>query len=169
VEVLRTERLILRRLTTDDAGFILALMNDPDWLRYIGDRGVRSLDDARAYLLAGPLAMYDQRGFGLYRVELRESGDSIGICGLLKRDTLDDVDIGFAILPAFRAQGYAFEAAAATLAYAKRELGLTRIVAIVSPENDASMRLLRKLGLALERTVRLTPNAKEVGIFAPAG
>lgn len=161
--------MILRRLTTDDAGFILALMNDSDWLRYIGDRGVRSLDDARAYLLAGPLAMYDEHGFGLYGVELRESGDSIGICGLLKRDTLDDVDIGFAILPAFRAQGYAYEAAAATLAYAKRELGLTRIVAIVSPENDASMRLLRKLGLDLERTVRLTPNAKEVGIFAPVG
>src|SRR5438270_3424377 len=131
LEVLRTERLVLRRLTAGDADFILALVNDPDWLRYIGDRRIRTREDASAYLLAGPLAMYDRLGFGLYRVELRESGVPIGICGLLKRDALDDVDIGFAMLPHFRARGYAFEAAAATLAYGQRELGLLRIVAVV--------------------------------------
>jgi RimJ/RimL family protein N-acetyltransferase len=167
MDVLRTERLILRRLTTDDAEFMIELMNDPDWLRYIGDRGVRTVEDARAYLLAGPLAMYDRLGFGLYCVEIRASCVPIGICGLLKRDALDDVDIGFAMLPAFRARGYAYEAAAATLDYAKRELGLTRVVAIVSPENEQSMRLLRKLGLGLERTTRLSEEGKEVCIFAP--
>jgi RimJ/RimL family protein N-acetyltransferase len=166
MEVLRTERLILRRLTTEDAEFIVELMNDPDWLRYIGDRGVRTVEEARTYLLAGPLAMYDRLGFGLYCVELRESGVPIGICGLLKRDALVDVDIGFAMLPAFRARGYAYEAAAATLEYAKRELGLTRVVAIVSPENEGSKQLLRKLGLRFERTTRLSADGKEVCIFA---
>jgi len=159
--------LILRRLTTDDAEFILELTNDPDWLRYIGDRGVRTLEDARAYIEAGPLAMYDRLGFGLYCAALRESGVSVVICGLLKRDALEDVDIGFAMLPAYRARGYAYEAAAATLEYAKRELGLTRVVAIVSPENEASMRLLGRLSLSLERTTRLTPEAKEVCLFGP--
>jgi len=167
MEVLRTERLILRRLTLDDAEFVLELVNDPDWLRYIGDRGVRTLDDARAYLLGGPLAMYERFGFGLYCVALGESGVSIGICGLLKRDALEDVDIGFAMLPAFRTHGYAYEAAAATLEYAARELGLARVVAIVSPENEASMRLLGKLGLSLERMTRLTAAGKEVCLFGP--
>lgn len=147
---------------------MLELMNDPDWLRYIGDRGVRTLEDARAYLHAGPLAMYDALGFGLYCVELRESALSVGICGLLKRDTLEDVDVGFAMLPAFRARGYTYEAAAATLEYARQELGLTRVVAIVSPENEQSMHLLGRLGLRFERTTRLTAEGKEVCIFGPS-
>ena len=97
--VIETERLILRHLTLDDAAFIHELVNDPDWLRYIGDKGVRNLDDARAYIENGPMAMYERVGFGLFRVELKSRGTPIGMCGLIKRDTLPDVDIGFAFLP----------------------------------------------------------------------
>jgi RimJ/RimL family protein N-acetyltransferase len=167
LEVIQTDRLVLRWLTTEDAGFIHELLNDPDWLRYIGDRGVRTLEDARDYLLQGPIAMYAQLGFGLYRVELRESRAPIGICGLIKRDALEDVDLGFAFLPPFRAQGYASEAAAATLEYGRRALGLSRIVAIVSPENHLSIQLLRKLGLRFERKIRLQSGSDEVYLFGP--
>lgn len=166
-EVIRTERLVLRRLTEDDAEFVLELVNDPDWLVHIGDRGVRSLEDARDYLLRGPLAMYDRRGFGLFRVELREGGEPVGICGLLKRDALEDVDLGFALLPRFRSRGYAREAAAATLEYGRQRLGLARIVAIVSPGNHASMKLLSQLGMAPEAKIRLAEGADEVCLFGP--
>lgn len=166
--VARTERLVLRRLTPDDAAMIHELVNDPDWLRFIGDRGVRTLDDARDFLLNGPIAMYARHGFGLFRVELREDGVPIGICGLLKRDALDDVDVGFAFLPRFRSRGYAYEAAAATLEYGRRELGLSRVVAIASPENEVSMRLLRRLGMAPERKVRLADDGEELYLFGPA-
>ena len=105
--VLETERLRLRRLTVDDAAFILELVNDPSWLRFIGDRGVRNLDDARSYILKGPVASYEKHGFGLWLVELKAEATPIGICGLLQRDTLPDVDIGFALLPQFCGQGYA--------------------------------------------------------------
>jgi RimJ/RimL family protein N-acetyltransferase len=168
MEVIRTERLVLRRLTTEDAELILELVNDPDWLLYIGDRGVRSLQDARDYLLRGPIDMYARLGFGLFRVELRESGVPIGICGLIKRDALEDVDVGSALLPRFRSRGYAREAAAATLEYGRETLGLARIVAIVSPENHPSMGLLRKLGMGPERKIRLAEDADEVCLFGPA-
>lgn len=168
MEVLRTDRLILRRLIDDDAAFVHELMTDPDWLRYIGDRGVRTIADAHAYLRDVLLAMYARHGFGLYRVELRESGEPIGLCGLVRRAGLEDVDVGFAFLPRFRARGFAYEAAAATLQYARATLGIPRIVAIVSPDNDASIRLLRKLGLTMERMIRLTPEADEVCLFGPA-
>jgi RimJ/RimL family protein N-acetyltransferase len=167
VVILETERLRLRRLTLEDAEFVLELVNDPDWLRYIGDRGVRTLEDAREYLLRGPIATYALgAGLGLHAVELREDGVPIGICGLLERDWLEDVDLGFAMLPGFRARGYAFEAAAATLEYGRARLGLTRIVAIVSPENEASMRLLTRLGMRVER--RLERESGEICLFAPA-
>lgn len=168
MEVLRTDRLVLRWLDTGDAEFIHELMNDPDWLRYIGDRGIRTPEDARAYLQQGPMAMYAEHGFGLYRVELREGGTPIGICGLIKRDALEDVDIGFAFLPQFRGRGYAFEAAEGTLEFGRRTLGLSRIVAIVSPENRVSMLLLEKLGFVMERRVQLTPGASEVCLFRTA-
>lgn len=155
--VLDTQRLVLRRLEPADAGFILELTNDPDWLRHIGDRGIRSLDDARRYITDGPLAMYERHGFGLYLVGLRDGGTPIGLCGLIKRDWLDDVDIGFAFLPAFRGRGYALEAAAATLEYGRATLGLHRIAAIVSPGNADSLQLLGRLGMRLERMV-LPPN-----------
>jgi len=164
--VIETERLVLRRLDADDAPFIFALVNDPDWLRHIGDKNVRSLDDARAYLVNGPIEMYAKHGFGLYAVERREDGALIGMCGLIKRDTLDDVDIGFAYLPAYRAQGYAREAAAATLAYARDGLGMRRVVAIVSPANHASARLLERIGLKYESAVRPAEDRDPVDLFA---
>lgn len=164
--VLETERLSLRHLTDADAAFILELVNDPDWLRFIGDRGVRSLDDARAYILNGPVASYARHGFGLYLVELGDGGAPVGMCGLLKRDWLDDVDVGFAFLPRFRGMGLAHEAARATLEYGRVALGLPRVAAIVSPENAGSIRLLEKLGMRFER-MAVPPGAEqEVCVYA---
>jgi RimJ/RimL family protein N-acetyltransferase len=155
VKVLETQRLILRRFSLDDAGFILALVNDPAWLEHIGDRNVRNLEDARAYLRRGALAMYERVGFGMYAVALKTSNEPIGTCGLIKRDELDDYDIGFAFLPEFRCRGFALESAAAVLQHGTNDLGLTRIVAIVSAANHRSIRILEKIGLKFERMVRL--------------
>jgi len=167
--VFETDRLILRRLSTDDAEFILELVNDPAWLRFIGDRGVKTLDDARDYIRKGPIESYARRGFGLYAVERKEGGSPIGICGLVKRDFLEDVDIGFALLPEFRGKGYAHEAARATMSYAREVVGLDRIVAITSPDNDASARLLEKIGLRFERMIRISPDSpEEVRLYASA-
>ena len=166
--MLETARLVLRWLSTDDAEFILELLNEPSFLQFIGDKGVRTLEDARNYILNGPVEMYNRLGFGLYLTELKESGVPLGICGLIKRDGLEDVDIGFAFLPRFWAKGYAYESAAAVLAYGRDVLGLKRIVAITSPDNHASGRLLEKLGLRFERTMRLSENAEEVRLFGTA-
>ncbi len=163
---LLTGRLALRPLSEDDDAFLVALLNDPAFLRYIGDRGVRTVEDARVYIRKGPVASYDWFGFGLLLVTLREEATPIGICGLLKRDTLDDVDVGFAFLPQYCGRGYGFEAAAAVLADGKRSFGLRRIVAITDPENAASIRLLEKLGLAFERTIRMPGEDKELRLHA---
>jgi ribosomal-protein-alanine N-acetyltransferase len=168
-EVLQTDRLILRHLTADDAEFVFELVNDPAWLRFIGDRGVRNLDDAREYVRKGPVDSYSRHGFGLYAIERKEGGSPIGICGLVKRDFLEDVDIGFALLPAFRGQGYAREAARATMIYAREVVGLGRIVAITSRDNDASGRLLEAIGLRFEKMIRISPDApEEVKLYASA-
>jgi len=151
---LDTDRLSIRRLTVDDAGFILRLLNEESFLRNIGDRGVRTLDDARAYILTGPVASYERYGFGLFLVEGRHNQTPMGICGLLKRDGLDDADIGFAFVPEFWSQGFAFESAAAVMCFGRDVIGLPRIVAIVSPGNDRSISLLEKLGLRFERMIR---------------
>ena len=164
--VLDTERLTLRWLEPGDVEFIFELTNDPDWLRHIGDRGIRSLADAGRYIADGPRAMYERLGFGLYCVVLRETGTSIGLCGLLKRDWLEDVDIGFAFLPAFRGRGYAFEAAAATLRDGRERLGLRRITAIVSPANADSIRLLERLGLKFQRMIVPPDAANATALYA---
>lgn len=164
--VIETSRLRLRRMTAEDAPFILELLNDPGFLRYIGDRGVRTLDDAVAYIANGPVASYERHGFGLYVVTVGAPEVPIGIAGVLRRETLDDPDIGFAFLPAWRGQGYAREAARAVLAHAARDLGLRRLVAIVSPGNDPSRRLLEALGFRLEGRIRLSEDAAEVDLFA---
>ena len=166
--VLETDRLSLRHLAEDDAGFVLELTNDPDWLRFIGDRGVRTLDDARAYVRDGPAASYARHGFGLYLVELKDGRAPAGICGLLRRDWLDDVDLGFAFLPRFRGMGLAHEAARGTLEYGRGVLGLRRIAAIVSPENAGSIRLLEKLGMRFERMALPPDAAQEVCVYASA-
>ena len=163
--VLQTPRLALRRLSADDAPFIRRLLNEPSFLQYIGDRGVRTLEDARRYIETGPLAMYAAVGFGLFLVELKATGAPIGICGLLKRDSLDDVDVGFAFLPEHWRQGYAYESAAATLEYGRTAHGLSRIVAITSLDNPPSISLLEKLGFRFERTIRMTDGGEELRLF----
>ncbi|ADO75615.1 GNAT family N-acetyltransferase [Stigmatella aurantiaca] len=164
-KVLETDRLLLRRLSLEDAEFILKLLNEPSWLRFIGDKGVRTLDDARNYLLTGPLAMYGRFGFGLYLVALKDSGLPIGLCGLIQRETLPDVDIGFAFLPGFWSQGYGYEAASAVLAHGHRTYGLKRIVAITSLDNHSSIKLLERLGLTFERLITLTAGGEPVRLF----
>ena len=165
MQVLETPRLVLRWVTTDDAPFIFELLNEPSFLQYIGDKGVRSLEDARNYILTGPVASYQRFGFGLYLVLLRESGTPIGMCGLLKRDSLPDVDVGYAYRPAFWSNGYAFEAASAVLAHGREVFGLRRIVAITSPDNAGSRALLEKLGLHYEGTLSLSPG-QDTHLFA---
>jgi RimJ/RimL family protein N-acetyltransferase len=169
VTVLETKRLTLRRLSPADAEFILELLNDEAFLRFVGDKAVRSADDARQYILDGPVASYDRHGFGLWLVELKDSGLPVGMCGLLKRDSLPDVDIGFAFLPAYRSQGYAFEAAAAVLSYGRREFGLKRIVAITNPDNAGSIRVLNKIGMRFERMISVSEGAPEIQLLASEG
>jgi RimJ/RimL family protein N-acetyltransferase len=166
IPVLQTQRLILRQQTSDDAAFIFSLVNDPAWLRFIGDRGVRSVEDARNYILKGAMDSYSRHGFGLYLTQLKDTGTPIGICGLVKRETLDDVDIGFALLPQFAGQGYAYESASAVMAHAKKDIGLKRVIAITHPDNVASIRLLKKLGLAFERKIRGAADKDEIDLFA---
>ena len=153
--VATTARLALRRLTEDDAPFVAELVNDPDWLRFIGDRGVRTLEDARGYIRNGPLAMYAREGFGLLAVVLRGSGEPVGLCGLIRREGLPDVDLGFAFLPRHRGRGYARESAIAMLDHARDVTKLARVVAIASPDNDRSIRLLRELGFRDEGMVAI--------------
>jgi len=163
--VLETDRLTLRHLTLEDAEFILQLLNEPSFLHFIGDRGVRNVDDARNYILQGPIASYERFGFGLYLTEVTATRAPIGICGLLKRESLEDADIGFAFLPPFWRQGYAFESAAAVITYGKDVLGKNRVLAITSLDNDASIKLLEKLGFRFERVTQLSEDAPEVKLF----
>lgn len=166
MKIVETDRLTVRWLSPDDADFILELMNEPSWLRFIGNKGVRTRAAARGYILSGPLEMYSRLGFGLYLVELKEGGRAGGICGLIKRDALEDVDLGFAFLPAYWGKGYAYEAAAAVMEHAKTEFGINRLVAITTPDNDASIKLLEKLGFHFERMVKLSDESPEIKLFA---
>lgn len=167
--VIETDRLVLRHLTLNDAPFIVDLLNEPSFLRFIGDRGVRSQQDARQYLLNGPIASYKKNGFGLYLAFLKETGDPVGICGLLKRDSLNDPDVGFAFLPAHWRQGYAFESASAVLKYGRESLGLRRLVAITSPDNAPSIGVLEKMGMKFETMTRLEGETRDVRLFAMEG
>lgn len=162
----KTERLLLRQFTVDDAQFILRLLNEPSFLRYIGDKKVRNLEDAQQYILNGPIASYEQNGFGLYLVELKESHTPIGMCGLLKREELPNADIGFAFLPEFWNKGFAFEAAAPVLQDAQDRFRLERILAITSLDNEASIKLLQRLGFSFEQVIRLSNDGEQVKLFA---
>lgn len=164
--ILKTPRLRIRPLTLDDAPFIVELLNTPGFLTQIGDRGVRTLADARAFIEAGPMASYRRHGYGMAAVVRRDRGDSIGLCGLLKRDALADIDIGYALLPTAFRQGFAAEACTAVLHDGWTRLALRRIVAIVSVGNSASMRVLDKLGFRDEGFVRLTADAERLRLFA---
>jgi len=166
LKILETERLFLRQFSAADAEFILELLNEPSFIQNIGDRGVRTLADASSYILNGPVASYAKNGFGLCLVVLKETSESIGMCGLIKRDTLEDVDIGYAFLPKFWARGYAVESARAVKEYAKNVIGLKRIVAITDPLNEDSIRVLEKIGLQFEKMVRLSEDDIELKLFS---
>lgn len=162
---LETERLVLSRIGEGDEEFVIHLLNDPAFLRYVGDKGVRDADGARHYIQTGPVASYKRFGFGLYKVLLKNSGEPIGMCGLLKRETLEDVDVGFAFLPEFRSKGYAMESASAVMRQGREKFGLSRIVAITSPDNVSSSRLLGRLGMQFERTIRFPGEQAELSLF----
>ncbi|RKP44106.1 N-acetyltransferase [Cohnella endophytica] len=163
--VVETERLILRRQTTEDAAFILELMNDPSWIQNIGDRGLRTVEDASNYIVRVALGSYERFGYGFYVAELKDGGVPIGICGLAKRDFLEDADIGYALLPAYWGKGYAYEAASAVMEYARSVLGLGRIVAFTSPGNEASAKLLTKLGMHDEGLIPYNNTDEMVRLF----
>ena len=166
MKILETERLLLREITGGDAEFILELLNEPGWIQNIGDRGVRTIEDARRYIADKLAASYERNGFGVYLVELKETGASAGMCGLVKRDSLEDVDIGFAFLERFWSRGYAFESASAIMDYAQNTLGLKRIVAIVSPDNRGSIKVLEKINLHFERMIKMSEDDEEIKFFA---
>lgn len=166
MKVLETARLTLRRLTLDDAEFMLGLLNEPAFIANIGDKGVRTLAEARQFLLTGALASYERHGFGHYLVELTQGRLPIGTCGLIHREFINEIDVGFALLPAFWSQGLAAEAAAAVMAYGHTQLGIKRIVAVVSPGNVASIRVLEKLGLRYAGPTQLAADAEVIHLYA---
>lgn len=152
-------------MSVDDAPFILELLTDQDFVRFVGDRGVRTLDDARTYIVNGPLDSYERLGYGLFVVEQKWAAVPVGICGLLRRPTLPEADIGFALLPAYRSRGYAHESASAVMRYAHGDLALRRVVAIANTENAGSVRVLAKIGLRFDRMIKLFDEAPEVGLY----
>jgi RimJ/RimL family protein N-acetyltransferase len=163
---INTERLSIRPFTFDDAPFILRLLNEPSFIENIVDKGVRDLEGARSYLREGPMASYERHGFGLWRVGLAGADTPIGMAGLLKRDFLDAIDIGYALLPEFCGAGYAFEATSAVLNHAGRQLGAKRVVAIVAGHNRPSLKLLKKLGFRSEGTVRIPGEDEDLQLLA---
>ncbi|WP_444896254.1 GNAT family N-acetyltransferase [Microbulbifer sp. ANSA003] len=163
---LETDNLIIQEINAEqDSTLILSLLNDSAFLQNIGDRGVRTKEDAYQFILNGPVAMYREHGFGMYKVSLKDS-TAIGICGLVKRAGLDGIDIGFAFLPDFRGRGFALESAQAVMQYAREELGLRRILAIAQPSNTPSIKLLKKLGLSAEKEIVLPGETKTVLLLA---
>ncbi|MDB5424299.1 MAG: family N-acetyltransferase [Phenylobacterium sp.] len=165
VEVLRTERLVLRHLTEADAPFILELLNERGFIENIGDRGVRDLDAARRYVSEGPGASYQKYGYGLWLTLLKETGEPIGICGLVKREGLEDADVGYAFLERTWGRGYAQEAAAATLAHAREVIGLEKVVAITTPANAGSIAVLKKIGMKAAGLIQLPGHTDESAYF----
>lgn len=166
--MITTKRLRLRLFTHEDAPFVVTLLNDAAFVEFIGDRGVRTEADARQYLDFGPLASYSANGFGLWCMERLDTDEPIGICGLLKRPTLDDVDVGYAMLESARGEGFAREAVSGTLRYASEVLGLPRVVAIVAPSNSASIRVMESLGYRSTSSIVSAPGLDPVLLFTPA-
>lgn len=166
LQVLKTERLVLRKLTLNDASFILELLNEPAFVRFIGDRGVRTLEQATNYLVSGPIDSYKRHGFGLWLVQLKNTQEPIGICGLVKRNTLPNIDIGYAFLERFWSKGFASESALAVKDYAMQVLGLTRLLAITDQDNTASIKLLEKIGLRYEQLIKLADGGPELKLFS---
>ena len=166
MNLITTDRLLINRITIDDAGFILELMNDKDWIKNIGDKGVRTIEDAQAYIQNRFLKTYIESNYGFYTMNLKNTLQIIGIVGLVDRKGIDNIDIGYGILPEFRGKGYAFEAAKAIYDYGYQELNLEKIVAIVNPDNLPSIKLLSKLGLEFEKMVRLPDEEIEILLYS---
>ena len=163
--ILKTPRLILCTLSLEDAPFILEILNEPAFLQFIGDRGVRNLEDAKNYLLKGPITSYELNGFGLWRVQLATTGESIGMCGLIKREGLPDVDLGYAYLARFWSQGYATESAMGVRDFARQKLGMRKLLGITDQANFGSIRVLEKIGMRLQSRVTLQGEEKELNLF----
>lgn len=168
MKVLETERLVLRWLADDDGPFVLELLNDPSFIDNIADKNVRTVSAAVDYINSGPGDSYKRNGFGLYAVDLRSTGESVGICGLVRRDGLDHVDIGFAFLPRHWSRGYALESATAVMNHARTDLGLIHVIAITNPGNASSIRLLERIGLAFDRMIHLPQQDEPVCLYSPA-
>ena len=164
--LLETERLIIQQFTLADTPFILELLNTTSWIKYIGDRKIRTLEDAEKYLLNGPIKNQETIALGLSLVKTKNENISIGMCGLIKRENLKDADIGFAFLPQYEGKGYAFESASAIITEAKKNLGFNRIIAITVAYNHNSIKLLEKLGMTLEGNVYMKDDAEELMLFA---
>ena len=163
--VLETERLTLRRVTLADAPFVLQVLNDPGYIRFIADRGIRTADDAARYISEKFLPSFERHGFGFYIMELKSNGTPIGMCGLIKRDALDDVDVGYSLLEPFWGNGYAVEAARAVVDYGRRVIGLPRVVGLTAPDNVNSAKVLEKIGLRYEKMIRLPEYEGESRLF----
>lgn len=164
--ILATDRLVLRRMSVGDAAFMLGLLNQPSFIRNIGDRQVRTETDAVHYIESGTIASYTQYGFGMYIVELAGLAEPVGVCGLVKRDALPDVDIGFAFLPEFWGKGYAVEAARAVKVYALETLDLSRLIAITAVDNLGSISVLEKIGLEFEKMIRLPDEDTDLKLYS---
>jgi len=163
--ILETERLSLREFNTTDATFIIQLLNSKGWLKFIGDRHIKTLEQAENYLTNGPMKSYSVNGFGLSMVELKNTHTPIGMCGLIKRDNLPDIDIGFAFLEEFMGNGYAFEIAQATINFAKESLKKETILAITLPTNVRSINLLKKIGMKFEKNFSFEGSTEELMLF----
>ena len=166
MKILETERLILREIVEGDGEFILDLLNQPSFIKYIGDRNVRTIEAAREYIESRFTESYKRFGFGMWAVELKETGAAIGICGFVKRDSLPDADIGFAFLPQFEKQGFAFESASAMMNYGRDVLGLKRVLAITTQDNESSGKLLEKLGFKFENLIKMPTDDEELKLFS---
>lgn len=165
--IAETNRLLISKFTLDDAAFFKELVNTPNWIKYIGDRNIKTLKDARKRIKEGHLKSYNTNGFGFYKLLLKEENNkSIGTCGLIKRDSLEHVDIGFAMLPQYEGNGFGYESALAVMALAKNEFKLDKIVAITLANNPNSIKLLEKLGLTFEKTVKPFDDEQELLLFA---
>jgi [ribosomal protein S5]-alanine N-acetyltransferase len=166
LQILATDRLILRQFTLADTAFVIQLLNSPGWLAFIGDRNVKTEEEAKNYLLNGAMKSYEENGFGLSLVELKSDKTPVGMCGLIKREFLENPDIGYAFLPAFQGQGYAFEIAEATMIYAKETLKIPCVMAIVMSENVQSIKLLEKIGMTFQKPFPFPGDKHETMLFS---
>jgi len=164
--ILETERLRLKEFTPIDSEFIVELLNSPGWLQFIGDRNIKTEEQAKHYLENGPIKSYKENGYGLWLVEKKADNTAIGMCGIIKRETLNHPDLGFAFLPAYNCNGYAFEITSATMEYAKHQLNISKILAITVPNNSKSIRLLEKIKLKFIQTIIFPTSQEELLLYS---